>query len=54
MWGIPWIVVQRMLIDAPSYESDKSEKPKGSTGNAKLDHDTLAASLMARMNSIQR
>ena len=28
MWGIPWMVLQRMLIDAPRYETPKKEETK--------------------------
>jgi hypothetical protein len=28
MWGIPWMVLQRMLIDAPRYETAKKEETK--------------------------
>lgn len=26
LWEIDWRIVQRMLIDAPDYDSDKGEK----------------------------
>mgnify|MGYP003601400710 CR=1 FL=1 len=26
LWEIDWRIVQRMLIDAPDYDSDKKEK----------------------------
>lgn len=26
LWEIDWRIVQRMLIDAPDYDSDKEEK----------------------------
>ena len=29
MWGVPWMVIQRMLIDAPRYETAKKEEKKG-------------------------
>ena len=28
LWGIDWRIVQRMLIDAPDYDSDEKEKEK--------------------------
>jgi len=29
LWEVDWRIVQRMLIDAPSYESDKKTDEKG-------------------------
>lgn len=29
LWEVDWRIVQRMLIDAPSYESDKNTDEKG-------------------------
>lgn len=29
LWEVDWRIVQRMLIDAPSYETDKNTDEKG-------------------------
>ncbi|HEV7378851.1 MAG TPA: hypothetical protein VGN64_03605 [Dyadobacter sp.] len=59
MDGLPWATVQRMLIDAPSYESPKLEDSKGSKDTKNfiafddLNEDNLA-DIAAQINKMPR
>lgn len=32
LWEVDWRIVQRMLIDAPSYKTDEEEKQQNTKG----------------------
>jgi len=52
LWGIPWPIVQRMLIDAPSYESKKGDSDKKAKPKV-MNHDQLADFLQS-INTLPR
>lgn len=49
MWGIPWAIMQRILIDAPGYKSKKVDE-KGELANGQLMTKDNAQDLIAMMN----
>ncbi|WP_138481533.1 hypothetical protein [Dyadobacter bucti] len=53
MWEIPWAVIQRMLIDAPTYKSKKNKEADSEKGKM-LSHEGLMKQLMNYHGTLER
>lgn len=49
LWKIDWRIVQRMLIDAPSYESEKDKQGEGEKSKSIKITEQNADELMAQL-----